>query len=136
MTAAEKEARRGLLVRAARRMESAGINWSKWARLHGFRKHSVMKVVRGERACVRGECYRIAEALLQGAFRPMPEVLRVAAALADAARDATELLDALEKLSHLGLVAVTAVKADRVEEWGMALDRARSLARRVRGGNQ
>ena len=136
MTAVEKEARRGLVVRAGRRMESAGINWSKWARLHGFRKHSVMKVVCGQRTCLCGESFRIAEALLQGAFRPMPEVLRVAAALADAARDVTDLLESLEKLSHLGLVALTAVKADRVEEWGMALDRARSLARRVRGGNQ
>ena len=63
MTSVEREARRGLVARAVRRMEADGVCWAEWARERGFAKHNVMKVVRGQRACLHGECYRIAAAL-------------------------------------------------------------------------
>ena len=63
MTSAERGARRGLVARAVRRMEADGVCWAEWARERGFARHNVMKVVRGQRACLHGECYRIAAAL-------------------------------------------------------------------------
>ena len=141
MTSVEREARRGLIVRAARRMESAGINWSKWARLYGFRKHSVMKVVRGQRACLHGESFRIAAALIEHArpssMRKLSTQIKAHAtqiALLEAVSgDFAELLGVLEDLAGLCETAVVAVEPGCETDWAEALHRAHRVTERVRG---
>lgn len=41
----------------------AGVSVAEWARQHGFNRYLVYMVLRGERKCLRGESFRIAEAL-------------------------------------------------------------------------
>ena len=141
MTAAEREARRGFVAQAARRMEAAGVCWADWARRHGFKKHSVMKVVRGQRACLHGESYRIAAALIERAgppaMRKLSTQIRAHAAqvalLEAVSADFAELLEALEALAGLCETAVVAVEPGCETDWTQALHRAHRVAGRVRG---
>ena len=119
MTAAGRAARRVLITQAARRLEADGVCWAKWARRHGFRRHSVMKIVRGQRACLHGESHRIAAALIAGT-------------VLDIASWARDLLEALEELAGLCETAVVAVEPGCEADWAQALHRAHRVAERVR----
>ena len=48
---------------------AAGINWSDWARRHGFKVQTVKDVVNQRTKCVRGEAFEVAVAL---GLRPKP----------------------------------------------------------------
>ena len=145
MTSVEREARRGLIARAARNMESAGVNWSEWARDHGFQKHSVMKVVRGERTCLRGECYCVAQALMRAeksrivrvalagpAVQPLPRGEVADSRPAGLSGNSVELLECLETLAGLCETAVVRLAPGCAAQWSEALDRAHRVAERVR----
>ena len=140
MTSVEREARRGLVVQAGRRMEAAGVCWADWARRHGFRRHSVMKVVRGQRACLHGECFRIGAALIEHARPPSMRRLSTQikahatqiALLEAVSEDFAELLGVLEELAGLCETAVVAVEPGCETQWADALHRAHRVAERVR----
>ena len=155
MTPAGRHCRREAVAAAASKLEAAGVNWSQWARRHGFKKHNVMNVVRGRRACMRGESFRIAVALgAVPATSPREERRKQAAKVVEAtawnARSSPTLaaavrrlrvppavreaglLEALEELIAACDQAVATVHGRRAGQYGGALRQARHVARRAR----
>ena len=69
----ENKQQREKLNRIVTQYRQAGVNWSAWARQHGFRLQAVKDVVCGRARCKRGESFRVAVAL--GAIpAPPPEL--------------------------------------------------------------